>query len=290
MINNNINNKSGNLYIVATPIGNLDDITIRALDILRTVDYIAAEDTLHSKNLLRHFGINKYRLISLHNFNEKQKSSALLKLLQKNYSIALISDAGTPLISDPGYCLVKLVRDAGINIIPIPGPCAAITALCASGLPTDRFIFEGFLPTKIKARDLKLSSLKTEARTMIYYEAPHRILSTIAAMLKVFGENREVVIARELTKKFESIYSGKLSDIETWLKSDINNKKGEMVILVHGDKQPDRSDNYINNKYNKYKELLDILASELPPNQVAKLAAKITGINKNILYKQLLSR
>jgi 16S rRNA (cytidine1402-2'-O)-methyltransferase len=278
------NNKYGNLYIVATPIGNLDDITIRALNILRTADYIAAEDTRHSSILLKHFDVNN-KLISLHNFNEKQQSTTLIKLLQQSNNIALISDAGTPLISDPGYRLVSLVQKAGITIIPLPGACAAITALCASGLPTDKFVFEGFLPIKTNARNQRLHDLKTETRTTIYYEAPHRILKTINTMLEVFGENRHVVIARELTKKFETIYNGSLSEIKNWLESDINQQKGEFVILVHGNEQFDSQKISIETA-----NLLDILAAELPPNQAASLASKITGIRKNLLYKQLVQK
>jgi 16S rRNA (cytidine1402-2'-O)-methyltransferase len=279
-----MNNKHGNLYIVATPIGNLDDITIRALNILRTADCIAAEDTRHSNILLKHFGINN-KLISLHNFNEKQQSTTLIKLLQQGNNVALISDAGTPLISDPGYRLVSLVQKAGITIIPIPGACAAITALCASGLPTDKFVFEGFLPIKTNARYQRLHDLKTETRTMIYYEAPHRILTTINAMLEIFGENRHAVIARELTKKFETIYHSGLSEIKNWLESDVNQQKGEFVILVHGNEQFDSQKISIETA-----NLLAILAAKLPPNQAASLASKITGIRKNLLYKQLSSQ
>lgn len=276
------NNKLGNLYIVATPIGNLDDITIRALNILRTVDYIAAEDTRHSGNLLKHFGIIS-KLIALHNFNEKQQSASLIKLLQEGNEVALISDAGTPLISDPGYHLVAEVRKAGINIIPIPGACAAMTALCASGLPTDKFVFEGFLPAKTMARNKRLLDLKIETRTTIYYEAPHRVLSTITAMLEVFGADRQAVIARELTKKFETIHSDNLSAIKTWLETDPNQQKGEFVILVHGNKRPSSQEISVETL-----NLLTILAAELPPNQAASLASKITGASKNILYKNLI--
>lgn len=276
------NNKLGNLYIVATPIGNLDDITIRALNILRTVDYIAAEDTRHSGNLLKHFGITS-KLIALHNFNEKQQSASLIKLLQEGNEVALISDAGTPLISDPGYHLVAEVRKAGINIIPIPGACAAMTALCASGLPTDKFVFEGFLPAKTMARNKRLLDLKIETRTTIYYEAPHRVLSTITAMLEVFGADRQAVIARELTKKFETIYSDNLSAIKTWLETDPNQQKGEFVILVHGDNRPSNQEISVETL-----NLLTILAAELSPNQAASLASKITGASKNILYKNLI--
>lgn len=275
--------RPGNLYIVATPIGNLDDITIRALNTLRAVDYVAAEDTRHSATLLNHFNINK-KFISLHDFNEQQKSATLIKLLQQGNNIALISDAGTPLISDPGYRLVNLVQKANINIIPIPGPCAAITALCASGLPTAKFVFEGFLPTKEVARNRRLDELKIETRTLIFYETPHRILSVIIAMLEIFGEQRQAVIARELTKKFETIYNGNLAAIKNWIESDSNQQKGEFVILIHGNDSPNKQE--ISPEALK---ILQILASELPPKQAAGLSSKITGISKNKLYETLLN-
>lgn len=275
------NNKSGKLFIVATPIGNLDDITIRAINILNLVDYIAAEDTRHSSILLKHFAINK-KLISLHDFNEQQKSATLIKLLQQGYSIALISDAGTPLISDPGYHLITLVRKANINISPIPGPCAAITALSAAGLPTDKFVFEGFLPTKIIARQQRLNELKTETRTLIFYETPHRVLSAIIVLLEIFGEQRGAVVARELTKKFETVYSGNLMEIRNWLESNSYHQKGEFVILVHGNQSPENQE--VNPEALK---ILQILAAELPPKQAAGLSSKITGISKNMLYKIL---
>ena len=197
--------------------------------------------------------------------------------------IALISDAGTPLISDPGYCLVASVQKAGITIIPIPGACAAIAALCSSGLPTDKFVFVGFLPAKAISRNKQLLFLKTETRTTVYYEATHRILATILAMLENFGADRHAVIARELTKKFETIYSGNLSNIKTWIESSNNQQKGEFVILVHG-----------NTDFNNQEisaetaNLLTILSTELPPKKVASLASKITGIRKNVLYKFLM--
>jgi 16S rRNA (cytidine1402-2'-O)-methyltransferase len=276
------NNKSGNLYIVATPIGNLDDITVRALNIIQTVDYVAAEDTRHSSILLQHFNLKK-QLISLHDFNEQQKSATLIKLLQQGKNIALISDAGTPLISDPGYRLVTLVQKANINIIPIPGPCAAITALCASGLPTDKFIFEGFLPAKETSRCHRFHELKTETRTLIFYETPHRVLASIINLLEIFGEQRQAVIARELTKKFETIFHGSLLEIKNWLESDSNQQKGEFVILVHGEESVKEQE--INSEELK---ILQVLASELPPKQAASLASKIIGLSKNKLYALLL--
>jgi 16S rRNA (cytidine1402-2'-O)-methyltransferase len=269
---------SASLYIVATPIGNLGDITLRAIEVLREVDCIAAEDTRHSKKLLAHFDIKK-PMLSLHNYNENEQSKVLLKHLQKGENIALISDAGTPLISDPGFCLVKIVREAGVTVIPIPGPCAAITALCASGLPTDKFIFEGFLPAKSSAREKRLIELKTEPRSIIFYEAPHRVISLITELVNIFGENRSAVIARELTKKFETIYSADLATIKTWLESDKHQQKGEFVILVHGAEKMKEEIN------EKNLQILKILLTELPVKQAASLTAKITGISKNKLYK-----
>lgn len=274
--------KLGTLYIVATPIGNLDDITIRAIDILKAVDYIAAEDTRHSNTLLKHFGISA-KLISLHDFNERQQSVTLIKLLQQGKNIALISDAGTPLISDPGYRLVTSVREANINIIPIPGACAAVTALCASGLPTDKFIFEGFLPAKATARNQRLDELKTETRTLIFYETPHRILPAITSLIESFGTERKAAIARELTKKFETIYSGTITEIKQQLENNLEQQKGEFVILVHGNEKSD--DQEINAETSR---ILNILASELPPKQAAALTAKISGLSKNTLYNTLI--
>lgn len=270
---------SANLYIVATPIGNLGDITLRAIEILREVGCIAAEDTRHSKKLLAHFNIKK-PMLSLHDYNENEQSKILLQRLQKGENIALISDAGTPLISDPGFRLVKMVREAGIKVIPIPCPCAAITALSASGLPTDKFIFEGFLPAKSSARQQRLAELTTEPRTIIFYEAPHRLMTLIKELVNIFGENRPAVVARELTKKFETIYSANLGEIKTWLESDKNQQKGEFVILLHGMK-PIKAEK-INEKN---LQILKILLAELPVKQAASLTAKITGVSKNKLYK-----
>jgi 16S rRNA (cytidine1402-2'-O)-methyltransferase len=269
----------GILYVVATPIGNLSDITLRALEILKQVDCIAAEDTRHSKKLLEHFDIKK-PMISLHNYNEGERSKVLLKRLQKGENLALISDAGTPLISDPGYQLIKFVREAKINVVPVPGPCAAITALCVSGLPTDKFIFEGFLPAKAAARRKRLEELITEPRTIIFYEAPHRIKFLINDLLNVFGKNRHAVLARELTKKFETIYGANLSELKSWLEVNKVQQKGEFVILLHG-AEPKKTTE-INEETLR---ILKILLSELSVKQAIVLATKITGESKNKLYK-----
>jgi 16S rRNA (cytidine1402-2'-O)-methyltransferase len=265
------------LYIVATPIGNLGDFSTRAIETLQNVDQIAAEDTRHSGKLLKHFGITT-PLISLHEHNERTSSKLLLDCLQKNLSIALISDAGTPLINDPGYRLVKLAREHGISVIPIPGPCALITALSASGLPCDKFIFEGFLPVKNIGRQKKLQNLLYETRTIIFYEAPHRILELINDMLTIFGPKRYVVLARELTKTFETIYGDSLEQLKIWLNSDKNQQKGEFVVLVKG------AESRLTLAEIEAQRILHILLDELPIKQATSLAAKITHEKKNKLY------
>ena len=268
--------KIPSLYVVATPIGNLDDFSPRAIETLQNVNQIAAEDTRHSQKLLKHFGITT-SLISLHEHNEAATSKLLLDCLKKNQSIALISDAGTPLINDPGYRLVKLARQHGIPVIPIPGPCALITALCASGLTCDRFIFEGFLPGKSTARQKKLLEFLHETRTIILYEAPHRILELIDDMLIVFGAKRYVVLARELTKTFETIHGDNLGPLKIWLNSDKNQQKGEFVVIVEGAA-------YLNPYEIDKQRILGILLDELPIKQATSIAAKITHEKKNKLY------
>lgn len=268
--------KVPSLYIVATPIGNLEDFSARGIETLQNVDQIAAEDTRHSQKLLKHFGITT-PLISLHEHNETASSSILLDCLKKNQSVALISDAGTPLINDPGYRLVKLARQHEIPVIPIPGSCALITALCASGLACDRFIFEGFLPGKGIARQKKLLDFIYETRTIIFYEAPHRILELIDDMLIVFGPKRYVVLARELTKTFETIHGDNLEQLKAWLNSDKNQQKGEFVVLVEGAK-------FLARHEIDTQRILGILLDELPIKQATSLAAKITHEKKNKLY------
>lgn len=268
--------KTKGLYVVATPLGNLEDFSPRAIKILKEVDKIAVEDTRHSQKLLKHFNITT-PLIALHEHNEISATPLLLGWLKNNLSIALISDAGTPLISDPGYPLVKQAHQHGISVIPIPGPCALITALCASGLPCDRFSFEGFLPGKNSARLKKLQSLLYETRTLIFYEAPHRILGLIDDMLTVFGPERYVVLARELTKLFETIHGDSLKNLKIWLNSDKNQQKGEFVVLIEGKK-------YLNPQKIDTKRILGILLNELPTKQAISLAAKITDEKKNKLY------
>ena len=227
-----------NFYIVPTPIGNLSDITERALETLNKVDLIAAEDTRHSGILLKHYGI-KTKCVALHEHNEKQKSAWLLEQLRSGRSIALISDAGTPLISDPGYATIAMCHQEGIQIIPLPGACAATTALCASGLPTDRFIFEGFLPSRSSARQTRLEAFADETRTLIFYESPRRILGTLQDIAAVLGDRR-VTLARELTKTYETITLQPVTDLIVQLQNDSQQQRGEMVLILEGCPVPEK--------------------------------------------------
>ncbi len=271
----------GVLYIVATPIGNLGDITHRAIEILNNVDFIAAEDTRHSRRLMEHY-IIKTPMFAFHDFNEKKKVENVIKRILNGESIALISDAGTPLISDPGYQLVSHAHQHQIKVVPVPGPSALITAMSVAGLASDRFTFEGFLANKGSARIGQLEKLKSEQRTMIFYEAPHRIIACLKDMLQVFGEDRYLVLARELTKSFETIHGDKLIAIIGWIQEDANRQRGEFVILVQGE---DIQKHVITDEATR---ILDTLLTELPLKQASALAAKITGIKKNTLYQQAL--
>jgi 16S rRNA (cytidine1402-2'-O)-methyltransferase len=275
-------NHSGTLYIVATPIGNLKDISLRAIEILQTVHCIAAEDTRHSKHLLQHLAITT-PLISLHEHNEEARASQLISRLIQGESIALISDAGTPLISDPGAILVKKIKDAGISVVPIPGACALIAALSAAGLPTDRFIFEGFLSAKPPLRAERLTALQSESRTLIFYEAPHRILASLQAMQEIFGRDRKIVLARELTKLFETIRSGTIEEIIHWMTQDKNQQRGEITVLVAGAKIIPTTEHLISSD-----KILMTLLETLPLKQAVDLAAKITHEKKNDLYERAL--
>ncbi|MBP2850319.1 MULTISPECIES: 16S rRNA (cytidine(1402)-2'-O)-methyltransferase [Dickeya] len=266
------------LYIVPTPIGNLADITQRALTVLQQVDLIAAEDTRHTGLLLQHFAINA-RLFALHDHNEQQKAEQLLARLQQGMSIALVSDAGTPLINDPGYHLVRRCREAGVRVVPLPGPCAAITALSAAGLPSDRFCYEGFLPAKTKARKDTLRDLQEETRTLIFYESTHRLLDSLQDMVEVWGAERYVVLARELTKTWESLYGAPVGELLAWVQEDENRRKGEMVLIVEGH-QPD--DDALPAAVLR---TLQLLRAELPLKKAAALAAEIHGVKKNALYR-----
>ncbi len=266
------------LYIVATPIGNLEDISERAISVLNAVDIIAVEDTRHSSRLLKHYGIGT-TMVSLHEHNEKNEVENFISRLQSGQSVALISDAGTPLISDPGYQLVKAASEAAIKVSPIPGPSALIAALSSSGLASDAFIFEGFLPSKNVARVKKLEKLKNEHRTLIFYEAPHRILSCLKDMVEVFGADRQVVIARELTKTFETIKGDALANLLPWIEADINQQRGEFVVLVKGKEKE------LDSVTSQAEFILETLMAELPLKQASTLAAKITGLKKNSLYQ-----
>ncbi|UUM31093.1 16S rRNA (cytidine(1402)-2'-O)-methyltransferase [Vibrio japonicus] len=268
------------LYIVPTPIGNLGDITQRALDVLSNVDMIAAEDTRHTGKLLSHFGIHT-KTFALHDHNEQQKAQVLVDKLLTGNSIALVSDAGTPLISDPGYHLVTQCRQAGVKVVPLPGACAVVTALSASGLPSDRFSFEGFLPAKSKGRKDKFLEIAKVERTCIFYESPHRIVDSLDDMLDILGPEREVVLARELTKTFETIQGMPLGELVEWVKADQNQQKGEMALLVHGY----RSSNEGNALPDEVTRTLAILTKELPLKKAAAMTAEIYNLKKNALYK-----
>lgn len=272
------------LYIVPTPIGNLGDITQRALSVLQSVSLIAAEDTRHTGLLLQHFAINA-RLFALHDHNEQQKAETLLAKLQEGQSIALVSDAGTPLINDPGYHLVRACREAGIRVVPLPGPCAAIAALSAAGLPSDRFCYEGFLPAKTKGRCDALKALEQETRTLIFYESTHRLLDSLEDICTVLGESRYVVLARELTKTWESIHGAPVGELLAWVKEDENRRKGEMVLVVEGFKV--QSDDALPADALR---TLALLQTELPLKKAAALTAEIHGVKKNALYKYALEQ
>lgn len=271
---------TGVLYVVATPIGNLEDWTPRAIATLKAVKLVAAEDTRHSGRLLQHFDINT-RLLALHDHNEAFRADALLERLQAGEDIALISDAGTPLISDPGYRLVAAVQAAGVRVVPIPGACAAIAALSAAGLASDRFAFEGFLPAKSAARCERLRDLAAEPRTLIFYEAPHRILECLQDMVSTLGPLRQAVLARELTKTFETIRRLPLGELLDWVGSDENQQRGEIVLLLERAPENEGED------WSEADRVLGIL-SALPVKQAATLAAEITGLKKNSLYERAL--
>lgn len=265
------------LYIVATPIGNLGDMVPRAVEVLQSVDLIAAEDTRHSKRLMQHFNIDT-RMVSYHDHSGQSTVDGLLDKLQSGKAIALISDAGTPLISDPGYRLVDAALAAGIKVVPVPGASAAIAALSASGLPSDRFVFEGFLSHKSGARRKQLALVAGDTRTLIFYEAPHRLLETLDDMIDVLGHERLAVLARELTKTYETIRRDSLQSLREWVESDPDQQKGECVLLVHGNVSDEKV-------IDEGKRVFDILAAELPLKQAAALAASISGAKKNTLYQ-----
>jgi len=265
------------LYIVATPIGNLADISSRAVEILKQVDLIAAEDTRHSKTLLERYGINT-KTCAYHEHNEEKVTQQLIQQIRDGESIALISDAGTPLINDPGYKIVVAAHDNNIQVVPIPGPSAIITALSASGLPTNKFIYEGYLPAKSEARKTRLNEIKNESRTLVFYEAPHRIIESVKIMQEIFGADRRVTIARELTKQFEQIVRDTLSVINEKLESEEIKIKGEFVVIVEGAKAVSIADEEV-------LRINQILSEKLAPKEAAGLTAKITGKKKNEVYQ-----
>jgi len=276
----------GKLFVVATPIGNLGDITHRAVQMLQSADWIAAEDTRHTKQLLTALGIQN-RLISLHEHNERQRAEALLQKLVAGEQGVLVSDAGTPLINDPGYYLVKLLREHNIPVIPVPGVSAVITALSCAGLPTNRFTYEGFLPARNSKRLECLNALEKETRTMVFYESPHRLTASITAMLAVFGPDREAVIGRELTKKFEQFVSGSLQEVVDYFVNNPDRVRGEFVVMVAG---IDVSDDLAAEARVDADKMINVmLAQQLPVKQISTMVAQLTSSKKNMIYQRVLA-
>ena len=267
----------GRLFVVATPIGNLQDITDRARRILCEVTLVAAEDTRHSRKLLQHVG-SKARCVSLHQHNEKQRIESIVATLQSGDSVALVSDAGTPLISDPGYLLVCAVQQAGLAAVPVPGPSAVTAALSVATVPAERFCFEGFLPARDKARRERLHAMLNEQRTMVFFEAPHRILATLQCLCDEFGGQRPVTLARELTKQFETVMQGDLQTMLAGLQSQPDRQRGEFVIVVGG------ATNAVRLSHDT-EDILRTLLEELPPAKAARIAARLTGDSKKSLYR-----
>lgn len=267
----------GTLHVVATPIGNLGDLSPRALEVLRSVDAICAEDTRHTRQLLAHFGVER-PLVALHEHNEDRQAAQLVERLLGGASLALVSDAGTPLVSDPGYRLVRAAREAGLRVSPVPGPCAAIAALSVAGLASDRFVFEGFLPARTSARRERLAALVTETRTVMLYEASHRIAETLDDLVTVFGPDRPVVLARELTKLFETVLDGSLATVRAAVLADPNQRRGEFVVIVQG--APEDADARITEGRRLYARL----GEYLKPSQAAKVAAELSGAPRKALY------
>lgn len=275
--------QQGILYVVATPIGNLADMTMRAIETLKQVDVIAAEDTRHSAGLLRHFGIHK-KLIAVHEHNEQQSAQLLLQRIQQGESIALITDAGTPGISDPGAVVVDALVLQGVKVVPIPGVSAVIAALSASGITHDAFLFVGFLPASGSQRRKKLESLQAVDATLVFYEAPHRIVDCVNDLMLVLGAERRITIARELTKTFETIHRSYLAEAASWLQQDANQQRGEFVLLVEALPYKEAAD-----VSQEAERVLRLLLDALPLKQAAKLASDITGAKKNALYELALT-
>ena len=270
--------------MVATPIGNLEDLSMRAARVLAQVDIIAAEDTRRTRILLRHLAVTAPKLVSLHEHNETQRVQSLVDKLQSGLAIALVSDAGTPLISDPGYRLVRAASEQKINIVSVPGPSAITAALSVSGLATDRFVFEGFLPQRSAARQARLRELVNESRTLVFFESPRRIDSCMQDLCIGFGDFREAAICRELTKRFESVMRGSLGELRDQLAAMDEGLKGEIVVLVAG--AQDRPESSAIDE----ELLLGLLAQALPPRAASEIAAKLTGKRKNDLYQEILRR
>ncbi len=274
-----MNKQPGRLWVVATPIGNLDDLSKRAENILCSVDLIAAEDTRHSGSLLARVG-SRAQAVALHEHNERDQVARLIEGLRLGGDVALISDAGTPLISDPGFRLVRAAREAGLVVSPVPGPCAAIAALSVAGLPSDRFVFEGFLAAKAAARRERLGQLVAESRTLIFYESSHRIVAALQDMMSVFGEQRVVVVARELTKIFETVISGPFVDVVSKVLADTNQQRGEFVVLVAG-----ASGEEADATLAEGRRVFALLCEEMAPARAARMAAAITGAPRKRLYE-----
>jgi 16S rRNA (cytidine1402-2'-O)-methyltransferase len=269
---------AGTLYVIATPIGHLADLSPRARQLLCGVDLVLCEDTRSSAPLLRHAGSDR-PLRALHEHNERASVEPMLDRLRAGESMALISDAGTPLVSDPGFRLVAAARAAGLAVSPVPGPCALIAALSVAGLPTDRFSFEGFLPPRSAARRQVLQGLRSDPRTLVYYEAPHRIVETLADLVTVFGAERSAAMCRELTKTFETVLSGTLAQLQAQVAADSNQQRGEIVLVVAGAPVEDGGQTLA-----AAQDLYRLLLEELPPSRAAKLAAKIHGVSRRDLY------
>ncbi|MGN6518879.1 MAG: 16S rRNA (cytidine(1402)-2'-O)-methyltransferase [Dokdonella sp.] len=272
--------KRGRLWVVATPIGNLDDLSPRAREVLRTVALVAAEDTRHSAPLLAQAG-SRARTFALHEHNEREQAERIVERLLGGDDVALVSDAGTPLVSDPGFRLVRAAREAGCDVSPVPGPCAAIAALSVAGLASDRFVFEGFLPTKAAARRERLAELAAESRTRIFYVSCHRIAEARADFVAVFGGARAAVLARELTKLFETVIAAPLADVAARVLADPNQQRGEFVLVVAGAEGDDADATLAEGR-----RVFALLREELPPARAAKLAAAITGAPRKMLYEQ----
>ncbi|MDP4548280.1 16S rRNA (cytidine(1402)-2'-O)-methyltransferase [Marinobacter sp. MDS2] len=272
----------GQLFVVATPIGNLEDLTERARQVLAKADLVAAEDTRHSGRLLQHLGLNK-QMLALHDHNERARVQQVLEALSQGQSIALVSDAGTPLISDPGYILVREARAAGFQVSPIPGACALVAALSAAGLPTDQFLFAGFLPAKRAGRKSALENFKRQPATLVFYESPHRIADFMEDLVEVMGAERECVLGRELTKAFETFYTGAAAEVLADLQADPHGAKGEFVVMIRGSEEVPGAEASV-----EADKLLAMLVKELPVKKAARIVADVCGLGKNELYQRAL--